>query len=126
MSHLVKRTAVALVAGAVMTLGMGTQVSAGTNDGASGFVNLSTQQETCLASARSAAKGSTKEVRRATIKSAAQACGIWKRFSKLSADQQACLAANGLTKPKGLPTKAQRKQLRSLASSCGVTLRIKG
>lgn len=95
-------------------------------DGSSKFVNLTAQQESCLASAKSAAKGTTGAARKATIKSAAQACGVWKRFSKLTAEQQACLAANGLKKPAGRPTQAQRKQLRALAASCGVTIKVKG
>jgi hypothetical protein len=108
-----------------LALGSATGVQA-QGDGSSKFVNLTAQQETCLASAKSAAKGTTGAARKATIKSAAQACGVWKRFSKLSAEQQACLAANGLKKPAGRPTQAQRKQLRSLAAACGVTIKVKG
>lgn len=126
MTHSLRKTLVSAVLGATVVLGAGSTAFAAGNDGSSRMVNLTAQQETCLASAKSNAKGATKEVRRATIKSAAQACGIWKRFSKLTSDQQACLASNGLKKPAGLPTKAQRKQLRSLAATCGVTLKVKG
>ncbi|MFM1791002.1 MAG: hypothetical protein RLZZ526_1329 [Actinomycetota bacterium] len=125
MAHRIRKTIASAAIGATLVLGAGSTAFAA-GDGSSRLVNLTTQQETCLASAKSAAKGATKDVRRATIKSAAQACGIWKRFSKLSSEQQACLAANGLKKPAGLPTKAQRKQLRSLAATCGVTIKVKG
>jgi hypothetical protein len=125
MAHRIRKTIASAAIGATLVLGAGSTAFAA-GDGSSRLVNLTTQQETCLASAKSAAKGATKDVRRATIKSAAQACGIWKRFSKLSSEQQACLAANGLKKPVGLPTKAQRKQLRSLAATCGVTIKVKG
>lgn len=115
-----------VLATALFSLG-GAQVASaqGNNGGGSKLVNLTAEQETCLASAKSRAKGTTGAARKATIKSAAQACGIWKRFSKLTAEQQACLGAKGL-KPTGSPTKAQKKQLRSLASACGVTLKVKG
>lgn len=125
MPHTIRKSIASVAIGATLVLGAGSTAFA-SGDGSSRMVNLTAQQETCLASAKSAAKGATKDVRRATIKSAAQACGIWKRFSKLSAEQQSCLAANGLKKPAGLPTKAQRKQLRSLAATCGVTIKVKG
>lgn len=125
MAQTIKKAIVTAVLGASLVLGAGSTAFAA-GDGSSHMVNLTSQQETCLASAKSAAKGAAKDVRRATIKSAAQACGIWKRFSKLSSEQQSCLAANGLKKPAGLPTKAQRKQLRSLAATCGVTIKVKG
>ncbi|MEY3690979.1 MAG: hypothetical protein RJB57_634, partial [Actinomycetota bacterium] len=116
-------TAAAVTAALALGSASGAQAQ---GDGSSKLVNLTAQQEICLASAKSAAKGTTGAARKATIKSAAQACGVWKRFAKLSAEQQACLAANGLKKPAGRPTQAQRKQLRSLAAGCGVTLKVKG
>jgi hypothetical protein len=119
------KTLAAAAATAALALGSASGAQAA-NDGGSKFVNLTAQQESCLASAKSAAKGTTGAARKATIKSAAQACGIWKRFSKLTAEQQSCLAANGLKKPAGRPTVAQRKQLRALAATCGVTIKVKG
>ena len=125
MSIKFKRSAVVLAACIVMSAGTGTQAFAASGDGSSGFVNLTAQQETCLATAKSAVKGTKGSARKATIKAAAQSCGVWKRFSKLTSEQQACLASNGLSRPAGLPTPAQRKMLRALASTCGVTIKVK-
>lgn len=126
MRHKMRLVPAIVLATALFSVG-GAQVAAaqGNNGGGSKLVNLTNDQEACLATAKAKAKGTSGEARKATIKSAAQACGIWKRFSKLSAEQQDCLGAKGL-KPNGAPTKAQRKQLRSLASACGVTLKVKG
>lgn len=121
----VRKTIVTAAVAAALALGSAPGALA-QGDGSSKFVNLTSQQESCLASAKSAAKGTTGAARKATIKSAAQACGVWKRFSKLSAEQQACLATNGLSKPAGRPTQAQRKKLRTLAATCGVTIKVKG
>lgn len=121
----IRRALTTTVVTAALALGpaVGAQAQ---GDGSSRSVNLTAQQETCLAGAKSAAKDLTGATRKATIKSAAQACGVWKRFSRLTTEQQDCLAANGLKKPSGRPTQAQRKQLRSLAAGCGVTIKVKG
>lgn len=119
------RSLMSAAVAAVVVLGSASGVQA-KGDESSRPVTLTAQQETCMAGAKSTAKGMTGAARKANIKSAAQACGVWKRFSKLSADQQACLAANGLKRPVGRPTQAQRKQLRALAAGCGVTLKVKG
>lgn len=124
MSGFRKATAGAAIA-AVLVFGATPGASA-QGDGASKPITLTAEQETCMAAAKTAAKGQTGAARKATIKSAAQACGVWKRFAKLTSEQQACLAANGLKRPTGAPTKAHKKQLRSLAAKCGVALRVKG
>ena len=109
----------------VMMLGGATGVSAQADTGGSA-VKLTSSQETCMAGAKSAAKGMSKADRKATIKSAALECGVWRRFDKLSDTQKSCLASNGLKRPSGAPSKAHKKALRALASKCGVALKIKG
>lgn len=119
-----KKVAAGTFLAVTVSMGGASAVSAKSDSGQS--VSLTAEQESCIAAAKTSAKGLTGPARKATIKSAAQACGVWKRFNKLTAEQQACLAANGLKRPSGAPTKAHKKALRSLAAKCGVTLKVKG
>ncbi|MGA1362437.1 MAG: hypothetical protein ACO36A_05920 [Ilumatobacteraceae bacterium] len=121
----VRKSVAAAAVAAVIMLG-GAPIASAQGEGSGKLVNLTAAQETCLAAARSAAKGQTGAARKANIKSAAQACGVWKRFHKLTAEEQACLASHGLKRPTGAPTRAHKKALRTLAASCGVTLKVKG
>lgn len=88
-------------------------------------VELTAEQSACMASAGVVrARGPKTQTQKATVKAAAQACGIWMKFAKLNAAQKECLRSAGLS-PSGLPSVTQKKQLRSAASGCNVTLRIK-
>jgi hypothetical protein len=124
MKHSIRKIVAASLLGATLSLsGVGiTSVSAKDN-GSQKTLNITTEQENCLVSAKAnIARGPG---RKASVKAAAQSCGIWGRFAKLSAAQQTCLATYGLSRPSGLPTMAQKKQLKSLAAKCGITLKVK-
>ncbi|MGA0863025.1 MAG: hypothetical protein ACO3RB_03945 [Ilumatobacteraceae bacterium] len=123
-----RRAAAAATCGVLLSLG---GLGAGTSLASTGTakpnpIQLTAEQHNCLAAAKAKIPaGTAKAVRRVSMKAAAQSCGIWKKFARLSTDQRACLASNGLT-ANGAPTRAKKKQLRSLAAKCGITLRVKG
>lgn len=124
----IKRTVLAVTCGAVLTMG---GLGAGTSFASGGTskpnpIQLTAEQHDCLAAAKAQIPaGTEKAARRVSMKAAAQACGIWKKFARLSAEQKACVAANGL-KANGAPSQAQKKQLRALAAKCGIAFRVKG
>jgi hypothetical protein len=124
MNHSIRKIVTASLLGATLSLsGFGiTSVSAKDN-GPQKTLNITTEQENCLVSAKAnIARGPG---RKASVKAAAQSCGIWGRFAKLGTAQQTCLATYGLSRPSGLPTQAHKKQLKSLAAKCGITLKVK-
>lgn len=119
----------AVAAATLLAGGVGSaSATTGTKGGpASRLVNLTSEQQSCLDSALAGiSSSSTKAERKASVRAATKACGIWKQYAKLSTQSQSCVEANGLTNSNGLPTKAQKRTFKSLASKCGFQIRTKG
>jgi len=124
MNHSIGRIVAVSLLGATLSLsGVGITSASAKDNGAQKTLNITAEQENCLVSAK--ANVPRGPGRKASVKAAAQNCGIWGRFAKLSTAQQTCLATYGLSRPSGSPTKTQKKQLKSLAAKCGITLKVK-
>lgn len=126
--HVRKMVIVGVVGGAVLAGFAGVSpVSAASGPGhPNKQIELTAEQSSCMASSGVTRQRGPKTLeQKATVKAAAQACGVWMKFAKLSTVQRDCLRSAGLSRPSGLPSAAQKKQLRSAAAGCNVTLRIK-